>query len=82
MNRTNRTSDFRRSGVKAVPDQPGTRTRGCSKNGGEDVATPPRPLFQIRSIKPATLTKKPSNKIQGHRQFPYIVVQQSLRRSC
>ena len=31
----------------------------------EDVATPPRPLFQIRSIKPATLTKKPSNKIQG-----------------
>ena len=25
----------------------------------------PAPLFQIRSIKPVTLTKKPSNKIQG-----------------
>ncbi len=37
--------------------------------GGEDVATPPRPLFQIRSIKPATLTKKPSNKIQGGPQI-------------
>ena len=35
------------------------------KLAAEDVATPPRPLFQIRSIKPATLTKKPSNKIQG-----------------
>ena len=33
MNRTNRTSVFRLSGVKAVPDQPVTRSRGgCYKN--------------------------------------------------
>ncbi len=45
----------------------GTEAAGGGLRGqaAEDVATPPRPLFQIRSIKPATLTKKPSNKIQG-----------------